>query len=260
MPAADSKQQPALPIRRHQGASAPALLQLVGAQVTGSFFVRNGATNFFDSGNSPDRVPPGFGNSSPNRPENVPISDDVPDIEFGFADLAIKATADVTTSGLVTLTNEFLDNEELLIGPFTFTFTSTAFNQFKNGNLSGDVVNNTFETFGRGVAVTAVKQGALLTILVPPWSAAAPVTLTFSVQLVSIVFCLMAMAVAAVAPRFCCCAAERRTTCRVGSGRRVWGALGITAECSLQCAYACILEPAHCQGDVPLLLLLLLLL
>jgi hypothetical protein len=204
MPAADSKQQPVLPIRRHQSASAPALLQLVGAQVTGSFFVRDGATNFFDSRNIPNRVPPGFGNSATNPPENVPISDDVRDIEFGFADLAIKATADVTTSGLVTLTNEFLANEELLIGPFTFTFTSTAFNQFKNGNLSGDVVNNTFETFGPGVAVTAVKQGALLTIQVPSWSAAAPVTLTFSVQLVSIVFCLMAQAVAAVAPPSLC--------------------------------------------------------
>lgn len=79
-------------------------LSLLGAEVTGEFFVNGGSTNFFDpeNGKVPDNQ---YGNSN-NNPGNgtniVPIAD--PLVEFGYQGATAIFTANFTGAGGLTLT------------------------------------------------------------------------------------------------------------------------------------------------------------
>ena len=88
-----------------------------GTQVTGTFLVNHGTTNYFDPANG--FVPPGFGNSAGTT---VTIG---PGVEFGFADGANFNSVNFSGSGL-----NFIDISTLGTIDFEMDFTDPAFTSF----------------------------------------------------------------------------------------------------------------------------------
>jgi hypothetical protein len=104
---------------------APATADLIGTQVSGSAETSiNPGVNFFDPATG--FVPAGFGNSSPNGPNNVVIS--ASQTEFGLASPATSpassVTADFTGNSLEL---KYVQPLAAFAVVFTFTFTDTAF-------------------------------------------------------------------------------------------------------------------------------------
>lgn len=107
--------------------SAHAVLDLTGVTVQGTLTINGLATNFFDPGNIPNKVPPGFGNSlnPPGSGEaEAIVSDSI--VEFGYSG-AVDANFAVnfSTNGLVQVSasaNPFSSVEMHFSGP---AFTSS---------------------------------------------------------------------------------------------------------------------------------------
>jgi len=136
---------------------APANADLIGTQVTGALIF--GGPNLFDPANG--FVPLGFGNSSPNGPNNVVIS--AAQTEFGFSG-NIVITADFTGNSLelkYVAVGPFGEN----IGPQPFTFTDTAFaglsivgtsDNFPNGGVTASLVGNVLTLNAPGTVLNSV--------------------------------------------------------------------------------------------------------
>ena len=106
------------------GSVLPASADLIGTQVSGSAETSiNPGVNFFDPATG--FVPAGFGNSSPNGPNNVVIS--ASQTEFGLnspASPSTELTADFTGNSLEL---KYVQPLTFFAVDFTFTFTDTAF-------------------------------------------------------------------------------------------------------------------------------------
>jgi hypothetical protein len=132
--------------------AAPATADLIGTQVSGSFDTGGTVSNLFDPAFG--FVPPGFGNSAPNGPNNVVIS--ASQTEFGFKDpiFGISITADFTSNAV---TIEYSMRAFTGIASGNFTFTDTAF--------SGDTITPISNSFPSAVSSSLV--GDVLTITTP---------------------------------------------------------------------------------------------
>jgi hypothetical protein len=133
---------------------APATADLIGTQVSGSAETSiNPGVNFFDPATG--FVPAGFGNSSPNGPNNVVIS--ASQTEFGLASPATSpassVTADFTGNSLEL---KYVQPLAAFAVVFTFTFTDTAF-----AGLSIVPISDNFP------GVTASLVGDVLTLNAP---------------------------------------------------------------------------------------------
>jgi hypothetical protein len=130
---------------------APATADLIGTQVSGS--AQDGfdvGINFFDPANG--FVPAGFGNSSPNGPNNVVIS--ASQTEFSSSPgFGAVFTADFTGNSLDL---KYVFPADVEAGAFTFTFTDTAF-----AGLSIVPISDNFP------GVTASLVGDVLTLNAP---------------------------------------------------------------------------------------------
>lgn len=101
-------------------------------------------------------------------PDNIPVNDSV--VEFGFRLVGATITADLLTSGVVTLQYEVQN-----FAAVTYTLRSTAFADATNFT----VLTNSFE----GVSLSASLVGDTLTISVGGVPNDALRTLTYSIQL-----------------------------------------------------------------------------
>lgn len=143
---------------------------LAGATVDGSLLFGSDTTNYFDPATvsfqtGESLVPSGFGNSATPCPQGPPCSSNVAVrndwTEFAFAsdgDVLLRRV-DLTTSGLLTLTDTTAvtgSNAE-----YTVTLRSSAFTAFQ------DVVSVISDGFAPGWVVTATLAGSTLTIHVP---------------------------------------------------------------------------------------------
>lgn len=126
-------------------------LSLLGAEVTGEFFVNGGATNFFDPENG--KVPDFQYGNSLNTPGNgtniVPIAD--PLVEFGYQGATALFTANFTGAGGLTLTATSM--------PFmsvTMNFTSPGFTglQFSTVADGASNLHCSFASISIGCTVT----------------------------------------------------------------------------------------------------------
>jgi hypothetical protein len=135
---------------------APATADLIGTQVSGSAQdVGDPGVNFFDPATG--FVPAGFGNSSPNGPNNVVIS--ASQTEFGLASPATSpasgVTADFTGNSLEL---KYVQPLAPFAVVFTFTFTDTAF--------AGHSIVPTSDNFQSPVTTSLV--GNVLTLSAQP--------------------------------------------------------------------------------------------
>lgn len=153
-----------------------ALAPLAGASVSGVMLYAG--VNFWNSAVSNGAyVPPsGFGNSAAaaaaaSSADNVPVDDN--QIEFAFRNGATSATADVQTSGVVTLSytaDAFASTN--------YTLSSAAFAQARGFT----VLANTFET--AWITLQTSLAGSTLSINVPGIASfASPVNLVISIRL-----------------------------------------------------------------------------
>ena len=133
------------------GSVLPAAADLIGTQVGGSAQVSGITANFFDPATG--FVPAGFGNSSPNGPNNVVIS--ASQIEFGLTSSGSDITADFTSNSLDL---KYAQPEFPFVVAITFTFTDTAF-----AGLTIVPISDNFSSPG----VTASLVGNVLMLSAP---------------------------------------------------------------------------------------------
>jgi hypothetical protein len=106
---------PSISLSRAGGsARIKAVLNLSGQSVSGVLILpqsTNPSANRYDfvNNNGGLAVPAGFGNSAPAGPNDVPVSDTVPEFGFqsSFAGFSVQYITDLDTSGRITVSNVF---------------------------------------------------------------------------------------------------------------------------------------------------------
>jgi hypothetical protein len=119
------------------------MADLIGTSVSGVMNINGMSINLFDPASN--SVPPGFGNSAPNGPNNVIIGSGT---EFGFSDAANTDTVNFTGTQ-VTLTD--VSNGGSV--PIIYSFTNTAF-----GGATVSLVSSSFS------GITETLVGNVLTL------------------------------------------------------------------------------------------------